>query len=64
MRTLNEYTHIVSEIEAGRHPPGFSGKQGIDKLIVEMCFASWKMPDDRSKVQALAARLARLKERS
>lgn len=62
MATLADYTHLVSEIEEGRYPPGFTGEEAIDKLIVEICVAPWKTPDERSQAQELAARLANIKE--
>jgi hypothetical protein len=64
MRTLADYTRIVSEIEQGRHPPGFDGKPAIDGLIVEICLTRWKKPDERSQAQSLALRLSRTKTQS
>jgi hypothetical protein len=64
MRTIEEYARLVSEIEQGRYPPGFEGNEGIDWLIVEICVAPWKKPDETAQAQSLALRLSRTKTQS
>ncbi len=58
MPTIAEYTALVSEIEAGRYPRGLDRKEAIDGLIVEICVAPWKEPQERQQAQSLAARLS------
>jgi hypothetical protein len=61
MRTLPEFSHLVSELEQGRIPPDLGSDEAIDRLIVEICAAPWKTPDERGKAQWLAVRLSNLK---
>jgi hypothetical protein len=60
MLTLAEYSHLVSELEEGYHPPGLDSKEAIDRLIVEICAAPWKTGGERAEAQSLGFRLSRL----
>jgi hypothetical protein len=64
MRTLGEYSRLVSEIEQGRYPPGLDSKEAIDKLIVEICVVPWKTPEESAQAQSLALRLSIVYNRS
>jgi hypothetical protein len=61
MLTLAEYSHLVSELEEGYPPPGLDSKEGVDRLIVEICAAPWNSAVDREKGQWLVARLFRVR---
>ena len=58
MRTMAEYTALVSAIEAGRCPPGLGGKEAVDKLTAEICAAPWQTPKERGIAQWLVVRLS------
>jgi hypothetical protein len=63
MMTLDEYSHLVGELEEGYPPPGLDSKEAIDRLIVEVCAAPWKTSQERNEAQSIAARLSRVSGR-
>jgi hypothetical protein len=58
VRTMAEYTALVSAIEAGRYPPGLDGKEAVDKLAAEICAVPWQTPNERGTAQWLVIRLS------
>jgi hypothetical protein len=61
MPTIAEYDRLVSQIEHGECPAAFDRQGAIDGLIVEICMAPWKKPEEHSQALSLSARLLRVK---